>query len=116
MNDKITIKTNNQPRAVIYGFELTEKEQKEFDYLDFESEEGNGVFATFFRYKGELYNLADFVRIEEQGKRTNAFTSEYPKGHPLLKWDGICSDSYFSGLVVKLKDNGESVIVGMYTC
>ena len=43
----ITIRTNNTPRDVIYRWELTPKESKEFDYLP--DDEG-----TFFRCKGQV--------------------------------------------------------------
>lgn len=107
------IKTNNVPRQVLYGYELTEKEAAEFDYI-----EADDFYAhSFIRYKGQVYDLSEFVRIEKQGKRTNPFTVTVEDGDPLLKWDGILTDSYFSGIVVKYADECcESVIVGLYTC
>lgn len=107
-----TIKTNNVPRPVIYGYELTEKEAAEFDYID----SADFHEHTFFRYKGEVYDLGEFVRIEEQGKRTNPFTVTAEPGDPLLNWHGILTDSYFSAIVVKYDDGDETIVVGLYTC
>lgn len=105
-----TIKTNNTPRPVLYWWELSDKERKEFDYID---ESKGDVFNTFIRYKGQVYDLGEFVRIER--KRTNPFTICPDDDSPLLNWQGAMSDSYFSGLVVKYVDDCESVIVGSYS-
>lgn len=101
-----TVRTNNVPRPVINGYELTEKEQKEFDYLDFGSndhDDGDGVYRSFFRYKGNVYDLGDCMRVEE--------TNELCKG-----WDGYYGESYFSAIVVKYVNNFEDVIVGQVFC
>lgn len=107
------IKTNNVPRPVIYGCELTEKEAADFDYIEADDFSAH----SFIRYKGQVYDFSEFVRIEKQGERTNPFTVTVEDGDPLLSWDGILTDSYFSGIVVKYADDcGETVIVGLYTC
>lgn len=92
-----TIKTNNRPRHIVYGYELTPKEQKDFDYYD-NSEDFNS--ASFFRYRGHVYDLSQFMRVEGN--------------MALLGWDGYSSDTYFSGVLVKYTDDPDSVIVGMY--
>ena len=91
----ITIKTNNRPRPVIYGFELSAKERAEYDFLD------DIDCCQFFRYKGYVYHLSDFMRI---GKNNT----------DLAGWHGYHSDSFFSGVLVKLSDDGEAVTVGTY--
>jgi hypothetical protein len=91
------IKTNNVPRNLLYGYELSKKERKEFDYIDAEYFDGHG----FFRYKGEVYDPSDFMRATDIAD--------------LKGWDGYASDSYFSGIVIKYVDNFERVIVGTYT-
>lgn len=90
---KVTIVTNGVPRDIVYGFELTEKERKEFDYLD-----NDEILETeFFRYKGQVYELGDFCIS------------------PIKGWDGYKGESYFSGILVKFVPN-ERVIVGSYYC
>jgi hypothetical protein len=100
--DMMTIITNNVPRETIRGFELTEREKDEFDYLS--PEELND--AEFFRYKNRLYDLGEFVRFD----RPTLF-----KG-----WDGYSSDSFFSGILVRYHmEYGyytDKIVVGWYYC
>lgn len=95
------IVTNNQPRHLIYGFELSESEKQEFDYLD---DIGS---ASFFRYKGNLYDLGEFMRID-------ANIAPHPQREDWENWQGYASDSYFSGVLVRYDSDNESVIVGSY--
>lgn len=92
-----TIKTNNKPRPILYGHELTTKEKQDFEYLeDIET-------SSFVRYKGQVYHLGEFWII------TKAMPF-YDKG-----WQGCLSDTFFSGLVIKYcPTDSESVIVGWY--
>ena len=95
----VTIKTNNVPREMLMLFQLDEKEQqlikKQFDYFSEEELEEQ----YFFNYKGYWYCLSDFLRVEN---------SDTFKG-----WDGYSSDSYFSGVLIKVKDDWD-VICGRY--
>lgn len=94
--------TNHVPREIIDGWELTAKEREEFDYLNWPAiQEGNDS-ASFFRYRGELYDLGEFLRVENS---------------PMLSdWSGYSSDSFFSGTLVKYvtKDHDQMVVVGRY--
>lgn len=87
------IVTNNQPRFMVYGFELTEKEREEFNYLE------NVDDGTFLRYRGHVYDLGEFMRCE---------------GETMKGWDGYTSESYFSGVLVKVLPSSEAVIIGSY--
>lgn len=97
MEKQIKTVTNNQPRPVLYGFELTKKEQSEFDYLDFDSDDGD--FATFFRYKGNVYHIGDSMRVE-------------PMNSLCKGWVGYFGESYFSAVVFKYVNDCDNVIVG----
>jgi hypothetical protein len=90
----IEIITNNQERDIIYYFELNDEERAEFDYCN--------EFDTFFRYKKETYHLGEFMTVQEL--REPAFNN----------WHGYCSDSFFSGMVVRYSEDNEHVIVGTY--
>ena len=93
----IKIKTNNVPRAILNWFDLSKKEQKEFDWM----EEADKESASFVRYKGWVYSLSEFMRVEND--------------HNLKGWDGYSSNSFFSGILVKfIKDDYDHVIVGTY--
>jgi hypothetical protein len=96
----LTIRCNNVRRFTIDAYELTTKERKEFDYLDWPAIEAGNDGATFFRYLGQLYDLGEFTRCE------HAFG--------MAEWDGYFAHCMSSGVLVKYVDNGEAVIVGMY--
>lgn len=92
------ITTNNQPRPVIYGFELSDKEKQEFEYID------DVDSAQFFRYKGAVYDLNEFQRVTDTMENCHGFNG----------WQGFLSDSYFSGIVLKYTEDYESVIIGRF--
>jgi len=96
----MTITTNNVPRDVIEAHELTADEREQFDYLDWPAIDDGCGSASFFRYKGELYDLSEFERWDNPMSPTRG------------NWDGFRSDSYFSGLVVRYVDDCERVVVG----
>ena len=79
--------TNNHFRNILNAYDLTLKELKGFDYLG----EGEG---SFIRYKGRVWELGEFTRTDLEG------------------WDGISSDTYFSGAVIKLSEDNETVKIG----
>lgn len=93
--------TNNKPRHIIYGFELSNKEKEQFDYLD------NIDECSFFRYKGEIYDLKEFMRIDRA-------LAPHPQQKGWESWQGYSSDSCFSGVLVRYTSDYESVIVGRY--
>ena len=89
----IKIMTNNKPRQLIYGYELSDKQKQDFDYIeDINSHD-------FVKYKNNIYDLSEFMRIENNDS--------------LKGWEGYSSDSYFSGTLVKYIDD-DSVIMGWY--
>lgn len=89
----IKIMTNNTPRQLVYGYELTDKQKQDFDYIeDIDSHD-------FVIYKGNVLDLSEFMRID---------TIEHFNG-----WHGYSSDSFFSGTLVKYCDN-DSVIMGWF--
>ena len=101
----LTIITNNVPRDIVEAWELTEKERVEFDYLDWAAIADGRDSASFFRYKGELYDLGDCEPIEPIRAATSPNFSA---------WDGIYTQGYFSGVVFKYVEEFEKVIVGRY--
>ena len=91
--NNIKIITNNKPRQLIYGYELTDKQKQDFDYIeDIDSRE-------FVKYKNNIYVLSDFMRIKNNDS--------------LKDWHGYNSDSFFSGTLVKYIDS-DTVIMGWY--
>lgn len=94
LSDGTAVKTNLLPRDTFPGDELTEQEKKEYDFL---GDELDG--HAFFRFKGQVYGLCDFVRTEEGGPLRTA------------GWSGIAAQSAFHGVVISL-DRIQRVVVG----
>jgi hypothetical protein len=84
--------TNHHWRNFLYGYELSEKERRGFDWLD---EEGIDT-GSFFRYRGNTYSLDEFMRSSM-----------------LPEWDGFHGDSFFSGIAIKLSEDGEQYKVAL---
>lgn len=96
----MTIKTNNRFRDLIHWYDLSEKERKEFDYLDTEDRQAE---AEFVRYRGWIYDLGEFQIIP---RNCNWIGFE--------KWSGYLSDSYFSGIVIRYANDFEQVVCGTF--
>ena len=98
----LTIKTNRKPRFTIDACELSPKERTEFDYLDWGAIEEGRESALFVRFKGRLYDVGEFVRIDP-------LSDLYGLG-----WHGYSADSYSSGTLIRLSDDGYSAVMGRY--
>lgn len=95
----VTIKSDKKWRNLIYGYELPKKWRKEFDYLTDEEFETR----NFAKYRGWYYDINEFSAINDR------------MGYAEFKgWDGIVSDSYFSGVVIKLSSDGEQYKIGRF--
>lgn len=108
----IQIITNNKPYPILTGKDLTPKEKAEFDYINFDDDSGTEYEERFIRYCKQIYDLHEFTRIELV--RTNMFTTVVEKDNPLAQWQGIQTDSFFSGIVIKYVNDNEQVIIGRY--
>lgn len=108
--------TNNKPRELLHGWDLTEAERKELDYIAPYDDENAWCNETnrFFRYRGEVYDTNQFIRIVPMSEGAG-FCHGVEDDSPLLKWDGIQTDSYFSGVVVRYAEDFESIVVGVAT-
>lgn len=107
MSDTLRIKTNHIPRNIIESYELSYDERLEFDYLNWEAIDLGEDSASFFRYKGILYDLSEFSADWGITKGSGLPES-------LCHWSGYISDSFFSGIVVRYSSDMESVVVGTF--
>jgi hypothetical protein len=92
----MTIKTNNQPRDLLTVWDFSRKDQakirEKFDWLeDIESD------STFFKYKGWIYNLSEFMAGGAKG------------------WDGSKAESWSCGVLVKVSSDSEQVTCGWWS-
>jgi len=96
----LAVKTNNVPRDLISAFELPAAKyselRKEYDWM----EDQDFDYAMFFEYRGQVYALADFMRTEGDILRDG--------------WQGILNETFFSGLVIKIVESCERIVVGRY--
>lgn len=93
----LKIITNNKMRVIVRWHDLTPKEQAEFDYLDTEDRQDS---TEFFRYRGNVYDIGEFMSCKS-----------WPD---VGKWEGYHSESAFSGILIRIVDDYERVIVGRY--
>jgi len=92
----IVIKTNNRWRPFKYRNEVPEKVlRNQFDYLS----EDIG-FDGFFKYRNIWYHVDEFMRVSDNA--------------PFKGWDRYLSDSFFSGVLLRVSSNGERYMVGTY--
>jgi hypothetical protein len=96
---ELTIITNHVPRDVIDAYELTADERADFDYIDWPAVDDGRESATFARYRGELYDLSEYMDASGVG---------------IDGWHGYRPDTFFSGVLVRYCDDHERVIVGRY--
>ncbi len=94
----LTVRTNGKPRPLLGGPDLTDKELEKFNYLT----EDEQACWRFVRYRGQVYDLHEFSASNRKATGTE-----------LKKWDGFKSDSFFSGVVVRYKDD-DTVVMGTY--
>jgi hypothetical protein len=95
----VTVITNNVPRDVVEAYELTPEERKDLDYINWDLIEKGEDSASFFRYKGEVYDLGGFEPCRD------------PR---FSHWHGYQNDSFFSGILIRYTSDYEQVVVGRF--
>ena len=99
-NKNTKIFGNNHKVPIIYGYDLSDKEKKEFDFLEGEELDQ----SSFFRFKNWTYYLGNFMRLSN-----NSPFEKCP-----IKFDGYASDSFFSGTLVTFCEDNEFIKVYTY--
>lgn len=110
------IKYSIQP--CIKSYELSLEQLKAFDYLiDGEPTEQKWIDsdATFFKYRDELQDMSNFVRIVHTGNTDPNSFCHFDHSNTFKNWDGIATDSFFSAVVVKYL-NSETLRVATFVC
>ena len=98
-----TTKTDKKWKQLKYRSEVPLNILKsEFDYQDEEE-----IFDGFFCYRGHWYHTDQFFTIGSDNPLANAAG---------IKWNGYLSDSFYSGILVELSNDGESYRVATYNC
>lgn len=109
---ELTIITNNVPRDLIEAYELTAEERSEFDYLNWQAIDEGTDSATFFRYKGTLYDFGEFESLNHRYQLARENEDK------LKDWSGIQPDSFFSGLLIRwpVCEDVERLVIARYYC
>ena len=95
------IHTNKNWRYFKYQNEVPEDVMKDtFDWMNDSPYHNLDDYTDgFIHYKDNWYNLDDFMPCDQ-----SIF-----KG-----WDGYIADSFFSGILIKLSEDGEQYQIGLY--
>lgn len=94
MSDLIIV-TNSIPRLIVSGYQLTDNQKEDFDYIeDIDSHD-------FVLYKNCVYDIGEFVRIDSKSENFNG-------------WHAASANSWFTGVLIKLCDDNDYVIMGRY--
>lgn len=101
--EKYNVVTNHHHRPVLYWSDLTPKEREWFDYITDRTPNPEDVTESFFRYRGEVYDLTEFEVA--------------PDSIRALGFDAHQTSSYFDAVAVRYFDEDgnyhgdESVVV-----
>lgn len=91
------IKTNHQWRGFLYRDEIPESViESDFDYLSPDETDG------FIKYKSRFYHLSEFMRFHNEN-------APFPGD-----WHGYICDSAFSGVLVRVSQDGEQYQIATY--
>ena len=105
----LTIRTNNQWREFVYRYDVpADVLASQFDYQDPEE-----TLDGFFQYRGTWYHLDQFMRIEPMSPG-DPHALRPGDDSPLKGWHGYHGDSYFSGVLIRLSDDGERYQIATY--
>lgn len=91
--------------------EMPEKIRADFDYVYDEHE------PRFVCYRGEWYDVHDTQRIEPDNGRVHrmGWAMRVHPGEPLASYDGIMTDSYFSGVAFRFLDSETVKVARIYS-
>lgn len=115
------VTTNGHSRDLLSWSELTPEQCEHLNPSHYEEGDADPYEAQFFSYRGDVYALSDFERVESEinppGMRT-PFAFTVPMGHPLGQWAGIMTTSHGTAIVLRWgkdwdgAESSESVVVG----
>lgn len=94
-----TVTTNWQWRETLSGDQIPpDILADDFDWCDKDA-------SGFFQYRGRWYNTQQFERLWACSP-TDPHGQHGPKEGPLARWAGMHHDSFFSGVVINLDEDG----------
>lgn len=113
----VRVFTDHKARELLTWWDLEEEDRKPFDYL----EDDEKWSSRFVKYRGEWYDVGD-VQVINGGTIASFPVSS---DSPLFGWNGIQSDSVWTGVVFRWLTDKEAydkdldtqgyIIVGRYS-
>ena len=104
---EVKVVTNNHEREMYYLYELSERDQKtikqDYNWMDAEALDSE----SFFKYCERWYSLSDFMSLHN--KVYNPNPPDFMDG-----WDGYLSDSFFSGVLIKVLEDNYCIVGTFY--
>ena len=91
----VVVSSDGKFKPFLYDYEVPKKVLAAYDWLDDDAKADGWV-----KYKNEYMHLSDFMRLSGSGMGRD--------------WNGHNGDSYFSGTVIKMTDDGEEYKIGRY--
>ena len=91
------VRTNYQWRQFKYRYEVPSSVLDWYDWLD-----DDESYDGWIKYLDRWYHVTDFMRLDG------------PHPEKFGDWHGVYSDSFFSGVVIRLSDDGEEYQIGTY--
>ena len=92
----ITVTTNNNARPLVSWHDIPENLRGWFDYLD----DNMRHESRLVLYRGAYYDVFDMLRA--------------PASLSASGWHGYVSETYFSGIAVRLNHDDDTVVIGRY--
>lgn len=90
----MNIATNHHWRDFLYREEVPEKIlEDDFDWTNEDHEESDDYSDGFIKYQGHHYHLGEFMRCHGELLE--------------LGWEGVANETFFSGVLIKVSEDGE---------
>jgi len=102
--NELEIMTNHHWKEILYGHEVPQKVLDDYDWLEEEDKAYGWV-----KYRRTWYHLSDFMNLHNK-----VHNPHFDNNHPFAEWDGYHGDSFFSGVLIKFSDCGDSVKMATY--
>lgn len=111
MKTTLELTTNNHDRKFVIGHEVPMGVlRSQFDHLTAYKQS----FGSFLKYRGHWYHVSDFTRFGPLFMAGIERATGGAEESPFEGWHGRTSDSAWSGVVIKLSDDGETYQIGTY--
>jgi len=108
---RLELTTNNHERQFVTGHRVPMNVLKwQFDYLTAEEQS----FGNFLRYKGHWYHVSDFTGLGSLFMAGIERSTGSTEASPFDSWHGRTSDSAWSGVVIRISEDGDTYQIGTY--